>query len=55
MSKKDYEAIAKIMARGQEFIPDGTFEELVDDLCFHFEQDNPLFDPQRFKEACGLP
>lgn len=42
--RKQYRAIAEILARSQ------TIAELEENLIEYFEQDNSLFDPQRFKD-----
>jgi hypothetical protein len=54
-SKKDYVAIAKIIANHRWVNPHG-FDEMSKDLCEYFERDNPRFDIIRFMKATrGTP
>jgi hypothetical protein len=68
LSRKDYEAIAAIVKRASETsIPtlgetvyenawvsgaEDIQDEIVRGLVEYFRQDNPRFDPERFKAAC---
>lgn len=54
MTKKNYVAIASII----DLNHGGAFTEtqlvLVHDLSDYFEQDNKMFDRERFLSACGI-
>lgn len=53
MTKKDYELIARIIARFPNdaiTIPKGR---LIEDFCVEFRLRNPNFDPNKFRRACG--
>jgi len=52
VSKKDFEAIAKIIGEYSWVSPD-TFEGLANDLADYFKTQNHLFDRRRFMKACG--
>lgn len=52
MSRKDYRAIAKLMAEIRTSTPTDTWVKLMLGLCEIFRQDNPRFDKERFKDAC---
>lgn len=58
MSKKDYEAIAKILrdARGLpgELGPVDTVEAITSALCCHFADESEAFDQVRFANAVGV-
>jgi hypothetical protein len=57
MTKQHFEAIARILS---DHIPvqgdavDITYADTVTDLADYFKAENPRFDVDRFKEACGL-
>lgn len=48
MTRKDYEKVAKAIAKGQDIV------DLTYDLIRIFEEENPRFDRVRFLEACGF-
>ena len=58
MTKKDYVKIAKIIYDNEVGIV-GTHDlylrkdNLIQDLVLYFEDDNPKFDRDTFKEACN--
>lgn len=58
MTKKHFIAIAK--AINLQYLQATTTKELriveniVNDLCGSFKNDNNLFDAKRFREACGI-
>lgn len=55
MSRKDYIAVAKILAAHRECgsIPDELdFQFIMDDFCTMFKMDNSNFDRQKFRAAC---
>lgn len=57
MSRKDYVAIAAVIARSMDNPDDGplvSVKAITDELCAMFKRDNPNFDRQRFLSACGL-
>jgi len=56
MSKKDYEAIAKIIRETTSLRNSEYFikSSLVDILGLHFKFDNPRFDREKFKNACEV-
>lgn len=51
MAKKDYVALAKILASHKSSIPTDTFNDLVADVCGMCKADNPRFDDLRFCNA----
>lgn len=59
MTKKDYEAIARVIARNTR-IADGDASRLsavaliADGIADAMAADNPRFDRRRFVAACGL-
>jgi hypothetical protein len=58
MSKKDYEAIAKILRAARdlsdELGPVDTVEAITSALCCHFANENEAFDQVRFANAVGV-
>jgi|TARA_Y100000296_G_C5057790_1_gene198192 hypothetical protein len=54
MSRKDYIAIAKILAKCKHGISTASQEKLAQELCELFLTDNERFDSEKFLEACGL-
>ena len=48
MTKKDYIKLAEVLAN-ENNIPD-----IVHTLCIVLKKDNPLFNPDKFKKACGI-
>jgi hypothetical protein len=55
MTRKDYIAVAQILADNADSIAPETHERLVDDFARFMAQDNPRFDWVRFSNACGVP
>ena len=60
MSKQHYKAIASILRTNR--LPgnthahrDAIIDGIVNDLCSYFQQDNPLFDPDKFRVAAFSP
>jgi hypothetical protein len=65
MTRKDYEMIAKQINRlvlRNAYVTNhpenahamATLRDLVINLSFELNEDNPKFDPHIFREACGL-
>lgn len=70
MTKKDYVKFATVINEQRELAEtqmanDRDYEEysqgqlnllenLIEELCVIFEEDNPSFDEDRFREACGV-
>jgi len=56
MSRKNYIALAKIISasRLDKECCLKSLEELTDKLCDYLNSDNPRFNSDRFKKACGL-
>ena len=51
MSKKDYKMLADIIWR---VLTDGQEKhDFVDELCFELRKDNPRFNSDKFRSACG--
>ena len=57
MSKKDFEAIAAILATKQDTaffdFASGELEDIASRIADHAETSNPRFDRSRFLKACG--
>jgi hypothetical protein len=53
MSRKDYNAIAKIISRWRRHSNDSAMAAIVCDLGEMFKQDNHNFNPTRWHEACA--
>jgi hypothetical protein len=53
MSKKDYEAVARILSDSRA-ISDAALPYLAEKFADWFADDNPRFDRERFLKACGL-
>lgn len=51
-TKKDYEAIAKVIREQSNEEGDINRDNLVGELSDYFEEDNPNFDRDLFYEAC---
>ncbi len=51
MTRKDYEAIAKVLKRHASLIPTQQYIVFIADLMDVFETDNPNFDKARFWKA----
>jgi len=56
MTKKHYIEIAEIIERrtGITESSHDIIKLIIKDLCNYFIQDNPLFDSEKFKKACGV-
>lgn len=59
MTKKDYKLIAAAMLEvvKQDNMNTPTYvvyRKLVENLSTAFKQDNPLFKPEKFSQACGI-
>jgi hypothetical protein len=52
MTRKDYVATAEIIKSYNLQLPEILLENLVDDFCEMFKEDNPRFDKNRFRVAC---
>ena len=55
MTRKDYIAVAKIVADNADSMTPEAHERLVNDFARFMAQDNPRFDRVRFSTACGVP
>ena len=60
-SKQHYKAIASIIKESTMYTDDRESNftvipkvRLVTELCHVFQEDNPLFDKEKFSKACGL-
>ena len=55
MNRKDYIKIAEVISfcRDQSFTKEEAIAGIVRELCLVFKEDNPRFDPLKFKEACA--
>jgi len=53
MSKKDYVALAAILARNRPRVDPASFDELVEDIVLWLKADNAAFDARRFWRATG--
>lgn len=57
MTKKHYEAIAKILHQSVQYDFEGDYgltTKVVNELADYFEQENPKFNRERFLQACGI-
>ena len=55
MSRKDYVALAKIVADSSErFVDKSAMLGLATDIAKYLKQDNSSFDTQRFLKACNV-
>jgi hypothetical protein len=54
MTKKHYEAIARIIRHYIESCQISKECEVLDELADYFEQDNPRFLREKFLKACGV-
>ncbi len=54
MTRKHFQALAEIVSRYSEIIPLSILWDLADDLADVCATENPRFDRQRFRTACGL-
>lgn len=52
MTRKDYVSTAEILNSYADEIRSEVFEDLVNDFCVMFAQDNERFDSDRFWEEC---
>jgi hypothetical protein len=56
MSRKNYEAIAAVLAKAYEKSVEakGEIADIAHELADHFVEDNSNFNRERFLEACGV-
>jgi hypothetical protein len=54
MTKKDYVAIATAYRDSMGPIHDFYYEDFLDRIIIYLKQDNPNFNEEKFKEACGV-
>lgn len=55
LHKKDYQSIADAIKISKEVNENAdALAYLVGNLCARFERDNPLFNENKFKTACGF-
>ena len=54
LTRKDYVTLADILESFSELIERFTFEDLVEDIADYCASDNPNFDYEKFREACGV-
>ena len=52
MTRKDYVSTAEILNSYADEIKTEVFEDLVNDFCVMFAEDNERFDSDRFWEEC---
>lgn len=54
LTRKDYVTLADILESFSELIERFTFEDLVEDIADYCASDNPNFDYDKFRKACGV-
>jgi hypothetical protein len=54
LTRKDYVTIADILESFSLEINQIIFEDLVEDIADYCASDNPNFDYEKFREACGI-
>ena len=54
LTRKDYVTLADILESFSDLIERFTFEDLVEDIADYCSADNPNFDYEKFREACGV-
>lgn len=54
LTRKDYVTLADILESFSELIERFTFEDLVEDIADYCASDNPNFDYDKFRQACGV-
>lgn len=54
LTRKDYVTIADILESFSEVIDRLIFEDLVEDIADYCASDNPNFDYEKFRNACGI-
>ena len=55
MTRKDYIATSEILSSYKDLIGDEfTYHDLVDEFAGMFAEDNPLFDADKFFNACMI-
>lgn len=52
MTRKDYVKVADILKQNKNNISPNAFQDMVQDFCDMFFEDNPNFSPNRFELAC---
>ena len=56
MTKKDYDKIAESIAFCMSITNEqgeNTLDNLIDELCFRFKEENPRFNEEIFVKACN--
>jgi hypothetical protein len=51
MSRKHYREVADILSRSKQK-DHWSFDDVINELCIMFKNDNPRFNASKFKEAC---
>ena len=54
LTRKDYVTLADILESFSQLIERFTFEDLVEDIADYCASDNPNFDYDKFRQACGV-
>lgn len=54
LTRKDYVTLADILESFADLIERFTFEDLVEDIADYCASDNPNFDYEKFRNACGI-
>ena len=54
LTRKDYVTLADILESFSQLIEWFTFEDLVEDIADYCASDNPNFDYDKFRQACGV-
>ena len=54
MTRKHFQALANVVARYSNIIPPSILWDLADDIADVCAAENPRFDRQRFRTACGV-
>lgn len=54
LTRKDYVTLADILESFSDLIERFTFEDLVEDIADYCASDNPNFDYEKFRQACGV-
>ena len=54
LTRKDYVTLANILESFSDLIERFTFEDLIEDIADYCASDNPNFDYDKFRQACGV-
>lgn len=54
MSRKHFQAFANMILGLKDKIPEQYREQLTEEMIKVFERENPRFDDERFRTACGI-